>query len=152
MRNDIEIRPATDADRAELYRLIRALFPDLQPHELDPEVDEYLAPDRGQKIVFVAQRNLPNRLAGFIEVGTRPYAEGCATSPVPYVEAWYVDEDVRRQSVGRALFGAAEAWSRAEGFTEIASDVQIDNAGSIAAHKALGYEETERLVCFRRSL
>jgi aminoglycoside 6'-N-acetyltransferase I len=145
------VRTASDGDRQELHRLIHALFPEIDASELDAEVDGYLAPDADQKIVLVAVRE-SGLLAGFIEVGTRPYAEGCVTSPVPYIEAWYVDEDVRRQGIGGALFRAAEAWARAEGFSEIASDVQIHNAVSIAAHKALGYEETERLVCFRRSL
>jgi aminoglycoside 6'-N-acetyltransferase I len=145
------VRAAAKNDRKELHRLIHALFPEIDPSELDAEVDGYLASDESQKIVLVAARE-SGLLAGFIEVGTRPYAEGCLTSPVPYIEAWYVDDDVRRQGIGGALFRAAEAWARAEGFTEIASDVQIHNAVSIAAHKALGYEETERLVCFRRSL
>jgi aminoglycoside 6'-N-acetyltransferase I len=38
------------------------------------------------------------------------------------------------------------------GYTEIASDAELDNAAGIAAHRALGYEEVERIVCFRRSL
>ena len=35
---------------------------------------------------------------------------------------------------------------------EIASDAVLENADGIAAHLALGYEEVERVVCFRRSL
>jgi hypothetical protein len=31
-------------------------------------------------------------------------------------------------------------------------DVELHNDVSIAAHKALGYQETDRIVCFRRSL
>ena len=38
------------------------------------------------------------------------------------------------------------------GYDEIASDVEVGNGGSIAAHRALGYEEVERVVYFRRSL
>jgi aminoglycoside 6'-N-acetyltransferase I len=125
------------------------LFPD-NPDEL-AEVDAYLSGAIKPALLLVAQR--PNGgLAGFIEVGTRPYAEGCLTSPVAYIEAWYVDEDARRRGVGRALFLAAEAWACEHGLIEIASDALIDNAVSIAAHKALGYEEVERIVCFRRSL
>ena len=41
---------------------------------------------------------------------------------------------------------------RAAGHHEIASDAEIENADGIAAHVALGYEEVERVVCFRRSL
>jgi hypothetical protein len=47
---------------------------------------------------------------------------------------------------------AAEAWARSQGLKEIASDTQLDNTVSIHAHKVLGYEEVERLVCFRKAL
>jgi len=38
------------------------------------------------------------------------------------------------------------------GFTEMGSDAELDNAEGIAAHRAVGYEEVERIVCFRRPL
>ena len=46
----------------------------------------------------------------------------------------------------------AEDWARAAGFTEMGSDAEIENADSLAAHRALGYAEIERVVCFRRAL
>jgi aminoglycoside 6'-N-acetyltransferase I len=92
------------------------------------------------------------RLAGFTEVGTRPYAEGCDTTPVGYLEGWFVDADVRRQGIGAALVQAAESWARQLGLQEFASDALLDNLTSHAAHRALGFEETERLVLFRKSL
>jgi aminoglycoside 6'-N-acetyltransferase I len=63
-----------------------------------------------------------------------------------------VAEAARRQGIGRQLFEAAEGYARAQGLSEIASDALIDNETSIAAHKALGYREVERLVCFMRRL
>ena len=56
------------------------------------------------------------------------------------------------RGIGRALVEAAEARARALGHDEIASDSELDNLKAIAAHRALGYEEIERVVCFRRSL
>ena len=55
---------------------------------------------------------------------------------------------------GRRLWHACphEAWARRHGLKEIASDLQIANAVTIQAHKVLGYEEVERLVCFRKAL
>ena len=61
-------------------------------------------------------------------------AEGCTTSPVAYIEGWYVDPDLRRRNVGSQLVHAAEEWTRRQGLTEIASDTQIDNTVSIHAH------------------
>jgi aminoglycoside 6'-N-acetyltransferase I len=145
------IRRAVSADRAELYRLIRGLFPHLAPKDIEPEIDMYLDADPDTITILAAERP-GGGLCGFIEVGRRDYAEGCESSPVPYIEAWFVDADVRRQGVGRELFAAAEAWARDHGYTEIASDAELHNDVSIAAHKALGYEETDRIVTFRRSL
>ena len=71
---------------------------------------------------------------------------------MPYVEGWWVDADARRQGVGAALVRAAEAWSRERGFTEMASDVLLDNDGSHAAHRALGFAEVERVVLYRKAL
>ena len=150
MKDIQTIRAATSADRDELIRLICALFPGFD-EDLAAEIDEYLESSPDARRIFVAER-IDGGLAGFIEAGTRPYAEGCSSSPVGYVEAWYVDEDLRRSGVGRKLFAAAEEWARARGLTEMASDSLIENEISIKAHDALGYEEVERIVCFRRSL
>jgi aminoglycoside 6'-N-acetyltransferase I len=91
-------------------------------------------------------------LAGFAEVGTRSVAESCETSPVAYLEGWYVDPDMRRQGIGAALVGAAEDWSRARGFRELASDTQLTNITSQRAHEALGFAEVERSVLYRKVL
>jgi aminoglycoside 6'-N-acetyltransferase I len=54
--------------------------------------------------------------------------------------------------VGGALVRAAEAWSRARGCAEMASDTEVENARSAAAHRALGFEEVGRVLLFRKSL
>jgi aminoglycoside 6'-N-acetyltransferase I len=114
------------------------------------DLDAYFAtPQRG--ITIVVQR-AGGGLCGFIEVSLRNYAEGCTTSPVAYIDGWYVDAESRRRTLGSRLVQAAEAWARNQGLKEIASDAQIENAVSIQAHKVLGYEEVERLVCFRKAL
>jgi aminoglycoside 6'-N-acetyltransferase I len=63
-----------------------------------------------------------------------------------------VELAMRGRGVGRALIDAAETHAHASGHREIASDAELENAGGIAAHGAVGYEEVERTVCFRKSL
>ena len=126
-----------------------ALWPDNTPEEALAELDEIFADPLTP--VFVAVRE-NGKLGGFLEGGLRKYAEGCDTSPVGYIEGWYVDEDWRGQGVGGALVQAMETWAREQGYTEMASDTWLDNENSIQAHLALGFEESERLVHFRKSL
>lgn len=89
-----------------------------------------------------------NDWIGFIEVGQRDLAEGCATSPVGYIEAMWVAEPARRHGVARRLVEAAKRWARDRGFSELCSDAQIDNSISQEAHRRLGFTESDRIVCY----
>src|ERR1041385_977098 len=145
----LRVRAYRDRDWDEWLRMSVALFPEYAPQELAKGMQEFRA--RSDADVFVIDRG-DGTLAGFVEAGSRPYADGCDTSPVGYVEAWYVDEDVRRQGYGRALLQAAEDWARAKGYREMASDALLDNEASHRAHEASGYAEVERIVTFRKDL
>jgi aminoglycoside 6'-N-acetyltransferase I len=144
-------RAFQDADWDEWLRMSEALFPDAGADDLASGMQQFRQRGRDDAEVFVVDRG-DGRLAGFVEVGTRPYADGCDTSPVAYLEAWYVDPDVRRQGHGRALVAAAERWARAQGYREMASDTQLDNVVSQAAHRRAGYHEVDRVVQFRKEL
>ena len=71
-------------------------------------------------------------------------APGCESDRIGYIEAWYVDPDARGLGLGRALVERIEAWARAAGCREMASDTTPFYPLSPAAHAALGYEEVER--------
>ncbi len=89
---------------------------------------------------------------GFAELSLRPWAEGCSTSPVGYLEGWYVVPGARESGVGRALLSAGEAWAREQGCTEFASDAESANALGRAAHLASGFREVGVVRCFRKAL
>lgn len=108
--------------------------------------------ERPDAVVLVAERSNSAGLAGFAEVGARLFADGCDTSPVAYLEGWYVDPDIRRQGIGAALIRAAEAWARHRGYREFASDTLLDNLDSQRAHESLGFIEVERAVRYRKIL
>jgi aminoglycoside 6'-N-acetyltransferase I len=144
------VRAYRAVDHAEWLRMRRTLWPDDTLAGEMASMAEWLA--RGDTEVLVVERPDGAGLAGFAEVGTRQYADGCDTSPVAYLEGWYVDADVRRQGVGASLVRAAEAWARGKGLRELASDTTLDNDVSQRAHGALGFEEVERIVAFRKVL
>jgi GNAT superfamily N-acetyltransferase len=101
--------------------------------------------------VLVAVRG-GDRLCGFVEASVRACVEDCDTRPVGYVEGWFVDADMRRQGIGKALVAAAEHWAATQGCSEMASDAAVTNQVSIEAHKSLGFEESSRAVHFRKRI
>jgi aminoglycoside 6'-N-acetyltransferase I len=154
------IRPVEPTDAAEWLRMRMALWPDSDPAKEASEIDYFLAvparpPLPGLYAVFVCPRRSDDPsggLCGLVEVSIRPYADGCETNNVGYLEAWYVDAPWRGQGIGRALVMAAEAWARGQGCREMASDADLDNLISQAAHQRLGYIETGRAVQFCKPL
>lgn len=143
------IRRATAQDKSDWLRMRQGLWPDAPADYLSLDLDHHL--DDPDYAVFVAS-GVEEGLVAFIEARLRDYGEGCETSPVGYIEAWYVDEHLRGRSVGRDLVYTAEQWAREKGCTEMASDTWLENEAGIAAHLRLGYYEVERLVHFVKRL
>ena len=143
------IRPYARHDLAEWRRMRTALWPD----QTEADMTAWLA--RPDATVLVAERTAERttgHLSGFAEVGERSHADGCDSSPVAYLEGWYVDPDERRHSIGAALIRAVEAWARSRHYTELASDTWLDNDASQRAHERLGFVETDRVVLYRKAL
>ena len=143
------IRRAQIDDRSEYARMRAALWPEEDPAELAADLDEMLADPT--QVAFVAERE-GRGLRGFAEASVRRFANSNDESPCAFLEGWWVDEDARRSGVGRALVAAVEDWARAQGFTELGSDALLDNTLSHQAHHALGFEERERVIYFRKWL
>jgi aminoglycoside 6'-N-acetyltransferase I len=116
-----------------------------------PDCAEDCEADLSQGAAFLAL-TAAGEPAGFIEMSLRSYAEGASSSPVPFIEGWFVESAYRRQGIGRALVSAAEEWAAARGYREIGSDTGLENTVSIKAHVRLGYREVERNVCFSKQL
>ena len=90
---------------------------------------------------------------GFVEVAVRSdYVNGTKSSPVAFLEGVYVAPSFRGQGVARALIATAEKWAVSVGCAEFASDALLANTASHAMHLALGFQETQRVVFFRKSL
>lgn len=126
------------------------LWPDATSAESRREVAAMLAGE-GDATAFVAV-SPKGELVGFIEVSLRPHAEGCSTSPVGYVEGWYMRPGFRRRGLGGEMLLAGERWARSRGCREMASDTELANRLSQAVHKRVGYEVVATLVTFRKRL
>ena len=145
-----EARPE-DADRWLEMRL--ALWPEC------PEAQHRVEMDRVRRggsqtyplAVLIVEDGVEGAV-GFAELSVRPFAEGCLGERVAYLEGWFVEPDRRRQGLGRGLVAAAEAWARAVGCCEFASDADPENTRSHAAHRALGFADAGLVRCLRKDL
>lgn len=146
----MKIRPVATNDKSEWIRMRTTLWPESSTDH-PPEIDHFFAEPNDAVATFVAELE-DGSLCGLLETGLRPYAEGCSSSPVGYIEGWWVDPKHRERGVGAALVAAAEEWVRKLGLSEIASDAELANNLSRNAHRALGFKETQRIVCFRKAL
>ncbi len=148
---EILVRPVREEDSEGWARMRRILFPDFDPPEIKAFFEAGGFDNFAHSAVFVAE-TAGGALVGFAEATARPYAEGCVTSPVAYLEGWFVDEAWRKRGVGALLVRAVEDWGRSLGMTEFASDAAPDNLTSRNAHQALGFREEGLVICFTKKL
>jgi aminoglycoside 6'-N-acetyltransferase I len=147
----MRIRLIGPDDVATWCTMRHALWPDAAEPDLIREAQAYFDGASSLQAVFLGETASGEPL-GMLELSLRSVAEGCRTTPVPYVEGWYVVPEARRGGMGRRLMAAAEQWARERGYAEIASDAVIDNHVSERAHLALGFAEVERAIHFRKDL
>jgi aminoglycoside 6'-N-acetyltransferase I len=147
---NVLIRLVGDTDQAEWLRLRQALWPGDSLAEHACEMNAICA-NLTRQPVFVAEAPAGG-LCGLLEVAIHTSAEGCTTDNVGYLEGWFVEPSWRGQGIGRALVAGAEAWARAQGCTEMASDTTLDYPLSPLAHARLGYQETSRRFHYRKDL
>jgi aminoglycoside 6'-N-acetyltransferase I len=147
----MNVRHARPDDAPAWLRMRHGLWPD-ESDSHAREVSQYFAGALRMPLAVLLAVADDGAPLGFAELSIRAYAEDCETDRVAYLEGWYVVPDARRKGVGRALVAAAEDWAMAQGCSEFASDALLDNTVSAAAHRALGFDETVQLRCFRKVL
>ncbi len=148
----ITVRGAKLSDTAAWLQLRCALWPDSSESEHRQEIAQFFAGEAQEPLAVLLADDGAGCPIGFAELSVRPYAEGCDTGHVAYLEGWFVVPQARRQGVGRALIAAGEEWGRAQGCRQFASDMQPDNKVSAIAHRALGFRDVGLVRCFRKDL
>jgi len=147
-------------DFDELLRLRCLLFFDHTAKKLHEELTDNLQGDKYYDLwtMFVYQRENGD-LGGFVEIGFinaqsydrlenfngTVYFEQIQefislNRPIPVVESWYVDEDLRGKRIGFGLMLQAELWVKNNGCPFILSDTDDFRDVSIKAHKSFGYD------------
>jgi aminoglycoside 6'-N-acetyltransferase I len=144
------LRRAESADDAGWLERRRSLWPDVPDAAHHGEMASIVAqPERYAAFLI----DVDGRTVAFAEASLRhEYVNGTSSSPVAFLEGLSVAPDVWRRGHARRLVEAVAAWGRALGCRELASDAHLDNTAGILAHRAVGFEETERVVFFRKPL
>ena len=132
-----------------LAELVRMIWPDHSLEELKRIVKDYM--DSDSSAVFSESVN--GQAVGAALCCLRcDYVEGCETSPVGYLEGVSVDERFRRRGIAKKLVSECEQWAREKGCTEFASDCELTNAASLDFHLGIGFQEENRIICFKKML
>ena len=143
------VRKATNSDSRVLAEMAIQMWDSHTIDELETEFIETL--NDVQSAFFIKYVN--NIPAGFAQCGLRTdYVEGTESSPVGYLEGIFVKEDYRNNGHAKELLLTCEMWAKNMGCTEFASDCELDNIGSLNFHKAMGFDEANRIICFKKRI
>ncbi|TCS43277.1 aminoglycoside 6'-N-acetyltransferase [Reinekea marinisedimentorum] len=135
----------------EWLKLRSELWSDDTEEDLQLDIDDMLAePDHFVQALF---RLSDGEVAGFVEASVRSdYVNGTSTTPVVFLEGIYVIPKHRGYGIAAKLIQFITDWAIENGYSELASDVLLENTESQQMHEALGFEETERVVYYCKSL
>ena len=130
---DYKIEDLTNEEAAYIGEKINEIV----PHEVDSEEEKFVLK---------------------IENENGDIIGGCIAEAYEYhwsrmfFSALWVDERYRHQGIGSAIIRKVERIARQKGCAEFASDCEPDNFGSLKFRLAMGFEEANRIICFRKAL
>ncbi len=105
----------------------------------------------GESVFFLVKEG--NKPIGFAQCQLRhDYVEGTDSSPVGYLEGIFVEETYRKCGYAKQLLQACETWAKEQGCTEFASDCELANTESLQFHLNVGFEEANRIICFKKKI
>jgi aminoglycoside 6'-N-acetyltransferase I len=151
LRKDVfnVITKASINDCKTLSLLAIKLWTDNDILELENELCNLLKKDNAAFFI----KYIKDTPIGFAQCSLRyDYVEGTDTSPVGYLEGVYILDEYRCNGFAKELVAACEAWAKEKGCTEFASDCEIINSDSLKFHLAIGFEETNRIICFKKKI
>ena len=143
------IQKATKNDIGIIANLANLMWTEPSVDDLAAEFSELLSKEDAQ-VFLKYEDEIP---VGFAQCQLRhDYVEGTGTTPVGYLEGIFVKEHCRNKGYAKELLNECETWAREKGCREFASDCEIDNDSSFQFHKAMNFEEANRIICFTKKL
>lgn len=143
------IRKASQNDVKIIANLAILLWQKHNIEELEQEFLEIL----NSKNSAIFLKYIDENIVGFAYVNLRnDYVEGSLRSPVGYLEGIFIKENFRKRGFAKELLEFCEKWAKEQGANEFASDCELDNQKSFSFHRALGFSEVNRIICFIKKL
>ena len=143
------IKRAEKEDAEILARLARQMWEDPTLAELEDEFK--VITEKEDAACFI--KYVDDVPIAFAQSGLRyDYVEGTDSSPVGYLEGIFVAEKYRKNGYAAELLIECEKWAKEKNCTEFASDCELVNEDSLKFHMALGFEEANRIICFRKDI
>lgn len=143
------IKQANLVDSKIVAELAMLLWPNNCINDLEKEMSKYIFSENGAVFIYF-NKAIP---AGFAQCSLRgDYVEGTDSSPVGYLEGIFVKVEYRNKGIGKKLLTHCEEWAKGKGCSEFASDCELNNMESLKFHMRLGFEEANRIICFKKNL
>ena len=143
------VKKAEQKDLAAIAEMAVIMWDSNSVEDLMGEFADVVSSEEAKIFVKYIQ-NIP---VGFAQCGLRhDYVEGTESSPVGYLEGIFVKEEYQKQGYAKELLSACEQWAKEQGCTEFASDCELENQNSLAFHMSMGFEEANRIICFKKKL
>ena len=146
--NDM-IKSAGKSETRTLEELAIQLWDSHTVPDLEKEFEHLVQSDRA--VCFI--KYVDNTAVGFAQCQLRTdYVEGTETSPVGYLEGIFVVKAYRHKGYAKELLMECEKWAKDKNCSEFASDCELDNIDSLRFHMNMGFEEANRIICFRKNI
>ena len=140
------LRPISENELSRWRTMRSHIYPELDD-EYDSQEMEMILHSNYWFCFFVIDE--AEQIIGLVELSLRNIVDNCLTSPVAYLEGLYLEEAWRGQGLGREVIRHIFAWCRERGLSELATDAELHNEAAQAFYRALGFEETDRVVEFK---
>lgn len=143
------IKRATEIDALALAKLAVQMWSNHTLSELESDFAEIIS---NENAVFF-MKYVEGKPIGFAQCQLRyDYVEGTQTSPVGYLEGIFIQEEYRHKGFAKELLQKCEKWANDKACSEFASDCELNNIDSLKFHLAVGFEEVNRIICFRKEI
>ena len=143
------IKKALFEDYKRVAELAVLLWPNNNIRDLEIEIKDFILSDDNAFFIYFDDI-VP---VAFAHCSLRnDYVEGTESSPVGYLEGIFVRSEYRNKGYAKELLKQCEEWSRSKGCREFASDCELHNIESLKFHLKVGFEEANRIICFKKLL